>query len=82
MREAPLKTAVLGLDNTGRLLLEAVRGLDYFTIVAVADGDTNLSQQVARQFNCTAYDDYRQLVMQNQLDCLFVAARPHLCRIP
>ena len=46
MREKPLKTAVLGLDESGRLLLEAVQGLDYFSIVAVADSDTKLAQQV------------------------------------
>ncbi|MCJ7777750.1 MAG: Gfo/Idh/MocA family oxidoreductase, partial [Sedimentisphaerales bacterium] len=79
MRESPLKTAVLGLDDAGRLLLEAAQGLDYFTIVAVADSDTNLAQQQAGLCNCAAYDDYRQLITQNQLDCLFVAAPLHSC---
>ena len=79
MRESPLKTAVLGLDEAGRLLLEAAQGLDYFTIVAVADGDTNLAQQQALLFKCAAYDDYRQLIIQNQLDCLLVAAPLHSC---
>jgi predicted dehydrogenase len=79
MRESPLKTAVLGLDDAGRLLLEAARGLDCFTIVAVADSDTNLAQQVALLCNCAAYDDYRQLITQNQLDCLLVAAPFHSC---
>jgi predicted dehydrogenase len=79
MRESPLKTAVLGLDDAGRLLLEAAQGLDYFNIVAVADSDTNLAQQQALLFKCAAYDDYRQLIMQNQLDCLLVAAPLHSC---
>jgi predicted dehydrogenase len=79
MRDSPLKTAVLGLDDAGRLLLEAAGGLDYFTIVAVADSDTNLAQQQAGLHNCAAYDDYRQLITQNQLDCLLVAAPLHSC---
>jgi len=79
MRENPLKTAVLGLDETGRLLLEATKGLDCFSISAVADSDTNLAQQVAREWNCAAYDDYRQLVIANQLDCLFAVAPVHSC---
>ncbi len=79
MRESPLKTAILGLDDAGRLLLEAAQGLDYFTIVAVADSDTNLAQQQAGLYNCAAYDDYRQMIMQNQLDCLLVAAPLHSC---
>jgi predicted dehydrogenase len=79
MHEKPLKTAVLGLDEAGRLLLEAVQGLDYFSIVAVADSDTKLAQQEALHYKCTPYDDYRQLITQNQLDCLFVAAPIHTC---
>jgi predicted dehydrogenase len=79
MREKPLKTAVLGLDESGKLLLEALQGLDYFTISAVADTDSKLAQQEAKQYNCASYDDYRQLIMQNRLDCLFVAAPIHTC---
>jgi predicted dehydrogenase len=79
MRDSPLKIAVLGLDGAGRLLLEATKGLDYFSIAAVADNDINLAQQTARDWNCAAYDDYRQLIIANQLDCLFVAAPIHTC---
>jgi predicted dehydrogenase len=79
MRESPLKIAVLGLNDTGRLMLEATKGFDYFTIAAVGDNDTNLAQQVAKEHNCAAYDDYRQLIIANQLDCLFVAAPLHSC---
>ena len=79
MRDSPLKIAVLGLDDTGRLLLEATKGLDFFKITAVADSDAKLAQQTGAQWNCTAYDDYRQLIIQNQLDCLFVAAPLHSC---
>ena len=77
--EAPLKTGILGLDEPGRFLLEATRGLDYFKIVAVADSDPNLAQQFGKLWNCAFYDDYRQLITQNQLDCLFVAAPLHTC---
>ena len=79
MRESPLKVAVLGLNDMGRLLLDATGGLDYFKVVAVADSDAKLAGQVAGEHNCTSYDDYRQLIMQNQLDCLFVAAPLHSC---
>ncbi len=63
MRESPLKIAVLGLNDTGRLMLEAAKGFDCFTIAAVGDNDTNLAQQVAKEHNCAAYDDYRQLII-------------------
>ncbi|MGA2172853.1 MAG: Gfo/Idh/MocA family oxidoreductase [Sedimentisphaerales bacterium] len=79
MRASPLKTAVLGLDEAGRLLLEATRGLDCFSITAVADNDTKLAQQIGTLWNCAAYDDYRQLIIANQLDCLLVTAPLYSC---
>ena len=79
MSEGRLKTAVLGLDNQGQLLLEAASQTDYFLIQAVADKDIKLAEKLALQYNCTAYDDYRQLIIQNQFDCMLVAAPIHSC---
>ena len=79
MSEGRLKTAVIGLTGRGELLLEALRGVDYFEIQAVADKDTNLAEKIAGQCECEPFDDYRQLIIQNQLDCLFVAAGIHSC---
>ncbi len=79
MSEGKLKTAVLGLIADGQLLLEAARQMDYFQIQAVADKDTNLAEKIAAEYECAAFDDYRQLIIQNQLDCLLVAAGMHSC---
>ncbi|MBC8472126.1 MAG: Gfo/Idh/MocA family oxidoreductase [Planctomycetes bacterium] len=79
MSKGKLKTAVLGLTGRGELLLEALKGVDYFEIQAVADKDTSLAEKIAGQCQCAAYDDYRQLIIQNQLDCLLVAAGIHSC---
>ena len=79
MSEGKLKTAVLGLNDQGRLLLEVASQIDYFEIAAVADKDTKLAESIAAEYECTAYDDYRQLIIQNQLDCLFVAAGMYSC---
>jgi predicted dehydrogenase len=79
MGERKLKTAVLGLDDAGKLLLESACELGHFHIQAVADRDPAIAQMFADQYNCAAYDDYRRLVMQNQLDCLLVAAPIHTC---
>jgi predicted dehydrogenase len=61
------------------LLLEATRGLDYFKVTAVADSDSNLAQQTAQEYDCAFYDDYRRLIIANQLDCLLVTAPIHSC---
>ena len=79
MSKRKLKTAVLGLTGRGEFLLEALKGVDYFDIQAVADKDTSLAEKIAGQCQCTPYDDYRQLIIQNQLDCLLVAAGIHSC---
>jgi predicted dehydrogenase len=79
MSEGKLKTAVLGLDDRGRLLLEAATQADYFEIAAVADQDASLAESTAYKYKCEHYDDYRQLIMQNQFDCLLVAAGIHSC---
>ncbi len=85
MIEVKLKTAILGLDERGRLLLEAAKASDYIEIEAVADTDTNLAEKTAEQYQCAAYDDYRQLVtaLDSHIDqesrALLVAAPIHSC---
>ena len=79
MSEGKLNTAILGLNSGGQLLLEASEALDCLEVQAVADKDTNLAEKIAGQYKCAAYDDYRQLIIQNQLDCLLVAAPMHSC---
>ena len=79
MSEGKLNTAILGLNSAGQLLLQASEAVDWLEVQAVADKDTNLAEKIAVQYKCAAYDDYRQLIMQNQFDCLLVAAPMHSC---
>ena len=62
MSEGKIKTAVLGLNEQGLLLLEAASELGYFEITAVADRDGDLAEKVADRYQCASYDDYRQLI--------------------
>lgn len=79
MTEIKLKTAVLGLNERGLHLLEAAKTVDCLEIQAVADKDPNLAEKIGGAWQCAFYDDYRQLVIQHQLDCLLVAAPIHSC---
>ena len=79
MDESKLKTAVLGLNDDGGVLLEAASQTDYFQIQAVADKDTKLAEKMGEQYGCSAYDDYRQLLTANRFDCLLVAAGMYSC---
>jgi predicted dehydrogenase len=80
MGKARLRTGVLGVTGRGAGLLEALKGVEAFEIRAVADKDASVAEKTAGQFqDCAAYDDYRQLIIQNELDCLMVAAGIHSC---
>ena len=93
MSEDKLKTAVLGLNDNGRLLLEAASKIDYFEIAAVADKDSNVAERVAAEYKCAAFDDYRQLItamdsrpqsesrtsLRGDSRCLLVAAGMYSC---
>lgn len=79
MNKDRLKTAVLGLQEGGISLLEAVSKIDHFKIEAVADKDTQLTEKISAEYNCRGYDDYRQLIIQNQFDALLVAAALFSC---
>lgn len=74
-----LKTAILGLTAKGSLLLDVAVKTGFFDIVAVGDSSFELAEKLAAKYECTPFDDYRQLVIQNQFDVLFVAAPLHLC---
>jgi predicted dehydrogenase len=79
MSETKLKTAVLGLNEQGQELLTIASQINCFDIQAVADNDLVLAEKSAKQYNIAFYDDYRQLIVQNQFDCLLVAAPIHTC---
>ena len=59
--------------------MEAAQGVAGLEVVAVADKEGNVAEKVAGEVKCDFFDDYRQLIIQNQLDCLLVAAPIHSC---
>jgi len=79
MENRKLRTGVLGLEGVGQALLGAVAGSLYYQVAAVADKDLALAERVAEGYECQATDDYRQLVIQNELDCLVVGAPLYSC---
>ncbi len=74
-----LTTGILGLNEQGRRMLRAAAATGCFQIKAVADQDQQKADKTAREYDCQAYSDYRQLIVRNQLDCLLVAAEAHSC---
>jgi len=86
MSEGRLETAVLGLGEGGEVLLKAAGQNEDFRIQALADKDLNLAEKIAAQYQCTAYDDYRQMITAmdarlgaDDVRCLLVADDIHRC---
>ena len=79
MSQEKLKTALIGLDEDGLNMLEALSKVDSFDLLAIADKNTKLAEKTAPLYNCDPYDDYRQLIAQNHLDCLIVTGPIHRC---
>jgi len=74
-----LTAAVLGLNKHGHQLLTAANAAGCFDIIAVADQDHQCAEKAGAEFQCDSYTDYRQLIVQHQLDCLLIAADIHIC---
>ena len=79
MGSESLTAAILGLNDSGQRLLQAAAATGCFQIKAVADLDPQKAEKAAAEHHCDAYSDYRQLIVQNQIDCLLVAAETHTC---
>ncbi len=79
MTPVPLKVGAIGLNEQVESLLELALKDERFSISAVADEDASRAQSAARRYECAQFDDFRRLIMQNQLDVLFVGAPIHSC---
>jgi len=79
METQKLKTAFLGIAEKDQALLEAARKNKHFDVVALAGDNPDLVAKFAGRYECAPFDDYRQLVVRNQLDLLVVTAPMHLC---
>jgi predicted dehydrogenase len=79
MSQIPFKTAILGLNEQGKVLAECAAKSELFKIEAVADKDADLAQRTAAEYGCRHYDDYRLAVMQTGLDVIFAAAPLYAC---
>ncbi len=74
-----LKTAVLGLNAQGIQLLKAACQTGYFNILAVGDKNQKTAEEISMKYQCKAYDDYRQLIIQNEFDCVLASAPLYTC---
>lgn len=66
-----IKTGVIGVGYLGRFHAQKYAAIDGVKLVGVADIDKSQADTVALECNCSAYEDYIQLL--NQVDAVSVA---------
>jgi predicted dehydrogenase len=74
-----LKTACLGLGRRAPELLDLACSTGLYEIISVSDSNMVTAEQTAQKYNCTAFDDYRQFILQNDIDILIVAEPLYKC---
>ncbi|MFA5292441.1 MAG: Gfo/Idh/MocA family oxidoreductase [Phycisphaerae bacterium] len=79
MNTGKLKTACLGLNAGTETLLELACATGLYEIVSIADSNLTNASRVSQKYNCTAFDDYRQFILQNQPEVLIVAEPVYKC---
>ena len=74
-----LKAGIIGIGGYGAAVLAELGRNDLFVVAAIADQNRELAEQAAREHEAVAYDDYRSLIVQEDLDVLFLALPTFLC---
>lgn len=68
-----IKVAVIGVGSMGRNHARVYSELADVRLVGVADDNLQVANAVARSFNTTAYQDYRELLEKEQPDAVSIA---------
>ena len=60
------------MGGYGRLVLHELGRNETFVVQAIGDRDRELADDLAQQYEARAYDDYRSLIVEENLDVLFL----------
>jgi len=74
-----LRTGIIGVGGYGKKILAELGRNESYQIQAIADQNRELASELARQYEAEPYDDYRSLIVQENLDVLFLSLPTFLC---
>lgn len=78
MAEGRLKTAVIGVDETGQALLQSLARMgELFELAAVADSSLEAASAAGRKYGVPGYDELRQMLIKTDLDVVMSAGPLH-----
>jgi scyllo-inositol 2-dehydrogenase (NADP+) len=71
-----LKTAILGYGRSGSTLhADPIEKLHDFKMTAVCDIDPEARKKAYERFRCKVYEDYRQMIVEEELDLVVIVTR-------
>lgn len=79
MTERKIKLAAAGLTDEAQELVAIAVETGLYEIVAVGDERQERAEMCRRRYECPAYTDYRQLIVQAKADMLLFGAPIHRC---
>ena len=79
MAKRLLKLAVIGLTEQSLELMEVASESGLYEIAAVGDEHQDCVDRLARKYECPAFTDFRQLIIQTEADFLLFGSPVHQC---
>ncbi|MCS6983429.1 MAG: Gfo/Idh/MocA family oxidoreductase [Candidatus Absconditabacterales bacterium] len=67
-----INVAVIGVGNMGGNHVRTYSELDDVNLVAVADLNTSLAEQIAQKYGCKWYENYQDMIQQEHIDLVSI----------
>ena len=74
-----LRAGIIGVGGYGLAVLKELDHNEVFKVQAIADRNRELAEDLAQQYDAQPYDDYRSLIVEENLDVLFLTLPTFLC---
>jgi len=79
MASDALPVAVIGVGGIGRQTLQALKEIKLVEVVAIADRDPSVAEQVAKEADVPAFTDNRSLLAEARPKAIYAAIPPASC---
>lgn len=74
-----VRVGIIGVGGYGAGVLRELGRNEIFRVCAIADRDRELAEELGREYDAHAYDDFRSLMVEEALDVVFLALPTFLC---
>lgn len=68
-----MNAAVIGVGNMGKHHARNYHEINGVNLVAIADLDPKLGKEIAKNYKCNYYEDYKEMLEKEQIDILTIA---------